>query len=77
MSLEAVKAMVKRAFEDKDFKNHLLAEPEKTLAQFDLTGEEREAIGRIHGRVGLVTGTSGELAAVLKPLIDWFAPPGP
>jgi len=73
MSLQAVKALVKRAFEDGEFKGRLLSEPERALSQFDLSAEEKEAIGRVHGRLGLVTGTSGELAAVLKPLVEWWA----
>ncbi len=73
MSLEAVKALVKRAFEDAEFKSRLVSEPERALSQFDLSAEEKEAIRHVHGKLGLVTGTSGELAAVLKPLIDWFA----
>ena len=73
MSLEAVKALVKRAFEDAEFKGRLVSEPEGALCQFDLSAEEREAVRRVHGRLGLVTGTSGELAAVLKPLVDWLA----
>lgn len=71
MSLEALKALVKRAFEDPDFKDRLASDAE-TLSEFDLAPEEREAVRRVHSRLGLVTGTSGELAAVLKPLIDWW-----
>lgn len=74
MSLEAVKALVKRAFEDRGFRDRLLSDPE-TLSEFELSSEEREAIRRIHGRLGLVTGTSGELTAVLKPLVEWWAAP--
>ena len=73
MSLEAVKALVKRAFEDGEFKGRLSSEPERALSQFDLSAEEKEAIGRVHGQLGLVTGNSGELAAVLKPVVDWLA----
>ena len=71
MSLKAVRSLVKRTFTDRKFKESLLKEPDKTLARFDLTDEEKGAIINVHTSVGVVGGNSAVLEAKVKPMGGW------
>jgi hypothetical protein len=71
MSLKAVKTLVKKTFTDSKFKESLLADPSKTLAKFDLTDEEKDAIINVHTSVGVVNGNTAVLQAKAKPMASW------
>ncbi len=47
MSLEAVSDVIARALLDAEFRGQLFAEPAAALAQYDLTEEERTALGKM------------------------------
>lgn len=55
MSLQAVQALISKAFADKDFKRRLLAKPDEVFSEFNLSHEEKEAVRRVQGRMGLAT----------------------
>jgi len=71
MSLKAVRSLVKRAFTDSEFQESLLKDPTRTLAKFDLTIEEKDAIINVHTSVGIVNGNSAVLEAKAKPMATW------
>jgi len=71
MSLRAVKSLVKRTFSDSKFKESLLKDPGKTMAKFDLTDEEKDAIINVHTSVGVVGGSAAALDALIKPMASW------
>ena len=71
MSLKAVKSLVKKTFSDSKFKESLIKDPGKTLAKFDLTDEEKDAIINVHTSVGVVGGNAAALDALIKPMASW------
>jgi hypothetical protein len=71
MSLKAVRTLVKKTFTDSKFKKSLLANPDKALAKFDLTDEEKGAIINVHTSVGVVSSTSAVLEAKAQPMASW------
>jgi len=72
MSRKAVKSLVKKTFTDSKFKASLLKDPSKTLAKFDLTDEEKDAIINVHTSIGVVNGNSAILVAKAKPMASWY-----
>jgi len=71
MSLKAVRTLVKKTFTDSKFKRSLLSNPDKALAKFDLTDDEKGAIINVHTSVGVVGGDSAVLQATVKPMATW------
>ena len=71
MSLQAVQALVKKAFADTEFKRRFLSNPDEVLAQFDLTEEEKAALQRIQGHSGVMAASSRELDLAVGPLATW------
>ena len=55
MGRPGIRDLVGRAMIDKQFLADLLRDPETTLADYDLSGEERAAIMRAVGRKGTVS----------------------
>ncbi|MBT3363585.1 MAG: hypothetical protein HN929_06475 [Chloroflexi bacterium] len=71
MSLKAVRSLVKKTFTDGKFKEDLLKDPSSTLAKFNLTTEEKDAIVNVHTSVGIVNGNSAVLEAKAQPMGGW------
>ncbi|MDY6911384.1 MAG: hypothetical protein SVM79_03375 [Chloroflexota bacterium] len=71
MSTQAAQDLVKKIFGDIETKRLFLVNPNDVLAGYDLTTEEKQAALNVHASLGLVSGDSPQLEAVLKPAIQW------
>jgi len=74
MKSQALQELVKKVFGDEKTKAQFLKEPDSILTQFTLTEQEKKAVMNVHAKLGLVTGDSQQLEAVLDPTIFWYAP---
>ena len=72
MKSEAMQQLVKRIFSDEKSKAEFISNPEAVIAQFDLTDQEKKAVLNTHAKLGLVTGDSQQLEAVIEPLLHWL-----
>ncbi len=72
MKSQAMQELVKNIFSDEKTKSQFISNPGSVLKQFNLTGQEKEAVLKTHAKLGLVTGDSQQLEAALDPWIIWF-----
>ncbi len=71
MNLGRVQAIISKAFADEEFRKRLLANPGEALAEFGLAEEEKEAILKVQGRLGLAT----DLGTFPVATQQWLEPP--
>jgi hypothetical protein len=73
MKSQALQELVKKIFGDEKTKAQFLKDPDSILTQFTLTEQERKAVINVHAKLGLVTGDSQQLEAVLELGPFWFS----
>ncbi len=74
MKSQALQDLIKNIFSDEKSKAEFMSDPDSVLSRFSLTEEEKKAVLATHAKLGLVTGNSQQLEAVLDPTIIWAAP---
>ena len=74
MKSQALQELVKKIFGDEKTRLQFMSNPDSVLAQFTLTEQEKKAVLNTHAKLGLVTGNSQQLEAVLDPTSFWYAP---
>ncbi len=65
MKSQALQDLVKKIFGDEKTKSEFMSNPDSVLSRFALTEQEKKAVLNNHARLGLVTGNSQQLEAVL------------
>jgi hypothetical protein len=66
--------LVKKIFGDENTRLEFQSDPEKFLAQYDLSEQEKKAVLLTNSNLGLVTSGSMQLEATLKGNDGWLAP---
>jgi hypothetical protein len=72
METNALRELVKKIFGDEDTKAQFMENPDSVLSQFALTEQEKKAVLSTYFKVGLVTGTSPQLDAIIEPFGLWI-----
>ena len=72
MKSKALQDLVQKIFNDEKIKSQFISDPNSVLAQFDLTEQEKKAVLNTHAKLGLVTGDSRQLEAVIGPASSWW-----
>lgn len=71
MKSQALQELVKKIFSSEETKSQFIANPDSVISQFKLTETEKTAVLASHAKLGLVTGNSNQLSAVVGPLSWW------
>ena len=71
MKSEGMQQLIKKIFSDEESKAEFISNPQKMMAQFKLTEQEKTAVMKTHDRLGLVTSDSQALEAAIDPAITW------
>ena len=74
MKSQALQQFVKKVFGDEKTKLEFESNPDKVLARFNLTEQEKKAVLNTHAKVGFATSNSPALEAALDPTATWFSP---
>jgi len=74
MKSQALQQFVKKVFSDEKTRLEFESNPDKVLARFNLTEQEKKAVLITHAKVGLTTSDSPALEAALDPTGMWFVP---
>ena len=74
MKSQALRELVKTIFGDAETKRQFQANPESVISRFSLSAQEKRAVLSTHARLGLVTGNSSQMAAVIDRTSGWTAP---
>ena len=74
MKSQALQDLVKKIFGDEKTRLEFESNPDKVLARFNLTEQEKKAVLNTHTKVGLVSSNSPALEVTLDATSDWFAP---
>ena len=74
MKSQALQQLVKKIFSDEKTRLEFESNPDKVLARFNLTEQEKKAVLTTHAKVGLATSDSPALEAALDPTSAWFVP---
>jgi hypothetical protein len=72
MKSQVLQALVKKIFSDENTKQQFISNPESVLSQFSLTEQEKRAVLSTHAKIGLATSDSGQLEAVISPMVWWI-----
>lgn len=70
MSREGLRALASKLASDAAYKKRVLSEGDAALAEFDLSGEEKEAVLKTRQRLALDTGN--EQLEIAGPLGFWY-----
>jgi hypothetical protein len=70
----ALQDLVKKIFGDEATRAQFMKNPDSVLSQYTLTAEEKRAVLSTHSSLGLVTGNSTHLEAVMDRSSTWSAP---
>jgi len=74
MQSQGLQAMIKHIFSDVETKNRFLSNPDGVIGQYQLSEQEKKAVLSTTFKLGLVSGNSAQLTAVLNNTIEWLAP---
>ncbi len=74
MKSQVLQQLVEKIFSDEKTKLEFESNPDKVLARFNLTEQEKKAVLTTHAKVGLATSDSQALEAALQRTDSWFAP---
>ena len=66
--------LVRKIFSEENTKAEFVRDPESVMSKFSLTEHEKKAVLTTHAKLGVVSGDSAQLAATIKPMVNWFAP---
>ncbi len=72
MKSAGLQEMVRKIFSSEETKSQFVSDPNSIISQFELTETERKAVFATHAKLGLVTGNSNQLSAVVGPLTYWL-----
>ncbi len=72
MKSQALQELVKKIFSSEATKSQFISNPDSVISRFELTETEKKAVLATHARLGLVTGNSNQLSAVVGPLSWWL-----
>jgi hypothetical protein len=72
MQSSGLKSMVNYIFSNGKARSEFQTNPEKVMAEFDLSDNERKAILASHAKLGLVSGGSATLASEIGALDSWI-----
>ncbi len=73
MKSKALKELITNIFNNEKTRNQFQKDPDSVLSQFALSEKEKKAVLITYAKVGLVSGNSQQLEAVLKPTYEWYA----
>jgi hypothetical protein len=74
MKSQALQQFVKKIFSDENTRMEFESSPDKVLARYNMTEQEKNAVLHTYTKVGLVTAESPALEAALDPTGTWFSP---
>jgi len=73
MKSQALQELVKKIFGDEKTRLQFESNPDSVLAQFNLSEQEKKAVMSTHAKLGLVSGDSQQLEAVMHDTNMWTA----
>jgi len=73
MKSQALQELVKKIFGDEKTRLQFESNPDSVLAQFNLSEQEKKAVMSTHAKLGLVSGDSQQLEAVMHDTNTWSA----
>jgi hypothetical protein len=73
MKSQALQDLVKKIFRDEKTKEEFQKDPDSFLARYNLTEQEKMAVLKTHAKLGLVSGDSQQLEAVMRDTSIWSA----
>ena len=73
MKSQALQELVKKIFGDEKTRLQFESNPDSFLAQYNLTEQEKRAVMKTHAKLGLVSGDSQQLEAVMHDTNIWSA----
>jgi hypothetical protein len=71
MKPQALQDLVKKIFGDEKTRLQFESNPDSVLAQFNLSEQEKKAVMSTHAKLGLVSGDSQQLEAVVHDTNFW------
>lgn len=74
MKSQALQELVKKIFGDEETKQEFLKDPDRVIAKYNLTEQEKKAILNTHAKLGLVATGSEQLEVTLSANQGWGAP---
>lgn len=72
MKSAALQEMVRKIFSSEETRSQFIANPDSIISQFKLTETEKNAAMATHAKLGLVSGNSSRLNAVVGPMGYWW-----
>jgi hypothetical protein len=73
MKSQGLQELVKKIFGDEKTKQEFQKDPDSFLARYNLTEQEKKAVLKTHTKLGLVSGDSQQLEAVMHDTNTWSA----
>ena len=73
MKSQALQELVKKIFGDEKTRLQFQSNPDSVLSQFNLSEQEKKAVMSTHAKLGLVSGDSQQLEAVMHDINTWSA----